>query len=230
MSTHILATTKDGQQRSVSIDNLPDECPICHNVIIPNSFSMGYYFPEKWNRGDCLQVIYRCPKLDCQKLFIGNYKANSSACEHFSFEYSQPCNKIDKKFSDTITKISNNFTTIYNQSFRAEQDGLLEICGVGYRKSLEFLIKDYLIKLDSTKEAEIKIKFLGKCIEEDIKNENIKNVAKRATWLGNDETHYLKKWEGKDLQDLKNLIDLTVHWLEMEDLTQKAIDDMPEKT
>jgi hypothetical protein len=107
---------------------------------------------------------------------------------------------------------------------------LLEICGVGYRKSLEFLIKDYLIKLDSTKEAEIKIKFLGKCIEEDIKNENIKNVAKRATWLGNDETHYLKKWEGKDLQDLKNLIDLTVHWLEMEDLTQKAIDDMPEKT
>jgi len=49
----------------------------------------------------------------------------------------------------------------------------------------------------------------------------------RAVWLGNDETHYLRKWEQKDLTDLKNLIGLTVHWIEMEELTETVMKDMP---
>lgn len=40
-------------------------------------------------------------------------------------------------------------------------------------------------------------------------------MAERATWLGNDETHYVRKWENKDLKDLKNLIDLTVYFISM---------------
>ena len=36
-----------------------------------------------------------------------------------------------------------------------------------------------------------------------IDDSNIKNVAKRAVWLGNDETHYIRKWEDKDLSFLK---------------------------
>jgi len=71
----------------------------------------------------------------------------------------------------------------------------MEICGVGYRKSLEFLIKDYLIGRAPEGEGQaaaveaIKKKFLGTCIKEDIEDANIKLVAQRATWLGNDETH-----------------------------------------
>jgi hypothetical protein len=33
---------------------------------------------------------------------------------------------------------------------------------------------------------------------------------------------------GKDLQDLKKLIDLTVHWIEMEETTREIMTDMPE--
>jgi hypothetical protein len=61
-----------------------------------------------------------------------------------------------------------------------------------------------------------------------IKSEQIKGIAKRAAWLGNDETHYVRKWEDKDLNDLKKLITLTLHWIEIETLTEEVIADMPE--
>ena len=228
MSIHITATKKDGENKNVSLYDYPDECPICHHSITPLPHSQGYYDPADWTRADCLQLILRCPRISCQRLFIAYYRPDNSSCASFQFQYFKPIDKRNKEFSSTIKSISENFCLIYNQSLSAEQDGLLEICGVGYRKSLEFLIKDYLIKMKPDKEVAIKEKALAKCISEDIKNDNIKNVAKRAAWLGNDETHYLRKWEGKDLQDLKKLIDLSVHWFEMEALTEEVIKDMPE--
>ncbi len=53
----------------------------------------------------------------------------------------------------------------------------------------------------------------------------LREIAKRAAWLGNDETHYVRKWEGKDLEDLKRLISLTIHWIEMEKLTADVMAD-----
>jgi hypothetical protein len=52
-------------------------------------------------------------------------------------------------------------------------------------------------------------------------------MAKRAAWLGNDETHYVRKWEDHDLEDLKSLIKVTGNWIEMEAITKKYIGDMP---
>ena len=51
-------------------------------------------------------------------------------------------------------------------------------------------------------------------------------MAKGATWLGNDETHYVKKWENKDITDLKNLIDLTLAWIGLELKTEEYTNDM----
>lgn len=62
-------------------------------------------------------------------------------------------------------------------------------------------------------------KFSGKrnqykqCVQKFITEPSIKLMAERATWLGNDGAHYVRKWEDKDLQDLKNLIDLTVYFI-----------------
>jgi hypothetical protein len=53
-------------------------------------------------------------------------------------------------------------------------------------------------------------------------------MAKRAAWLGNDETHYVRKWEDHDLPDLKKVIELTVLGIEMEEMTKDVIKDMPE--
>ena len=63
---------------------------------------------------------------------------------------------------------------------------------------------------------------------DDVADERIKTVAKRAVWLGNDETHYVRKWNNKDVSNLKQLIDLTVRWIENEEETKKLLEDMPE--
>lgn len=218
----------DGSSRIISLGQSPDTCPLCHQGIDP-TINFAYCDKKRWNEKDCLQVIYKCTRKACDNLFISYYEANSSSCSSFYFSHSKPVNKKGRDFTTTIQEISPSFCTIYNQALSAEQDNLKEICGVGYRKAIEFLIKDYLICKNPEKEEDIKSKFLGKCIDEDIVNSNIKSMAKRATWLGNDETHYLRKWEGKELEDLKKLIDVTLYWIEMEKLTEESITEMPDK-
>ena len=68
---------------------------------------------------------------------------------------------------------------------------------------------------------------LATCIENYVTDPRIKEIAKRATWLGNDETHYQRRWIDKDLSDLKTLIRLTLHWIEAEHLTEEALKSMP---
>jgi hypothetical protein len=50
--------------------------------------------------------------------------------------------------------------------------------------------------------------------------------AKRAAWLGNDEIHYVRKWEDRDINDLKILIELTCGWVRNNLLTEKYMAEM----
>ena len=59
-----------------------------------------------------------------------------------------------------------------------------------------------------------------------VDNENVKQCAKRAVWLGNDETHYVRTWIDKDIKYLKLLSKLTVGWIEHAVITEKLIEDM----
>jgi len=72
----------------------------------------------------------------------------------------------EKAFPKEVEKYSRNFTIIYNQAFTAEINRLTEICGLGYRKAFEFLIKDYLIKKNPKEEHQkIKTSMVAKCID-----------------------------------------------------------------
>ncbi|TDF91740.1 DUF4145 domain-containing protein [Paenibacillus piri] len=124
-----------------------------------------------------------------------------------------------QSFDEIITKLSPEFVSIYKQSARAEEYGLNQVCGIGYRKSLEFLIKDYLVSKNPERREEILKKPLGQCIKDDISDTRIKNMAKLATWLGNDETHYIRKHEDMNIDDLKKLIEATRYWISMESTT-----------
>ena len=86
------------------------------------------------------------------------------------------------------------------------------------------------VQVTKSEEGQEKIKRmqLMPCIKEYVDNDNIKKVAERAAWLGNDETHYVRKWEEKDVQDLKGLIRLTIWWIEQTTETVKLLEEMPE--
>ena len=197
---------------SVSVTQYPIECPFCHTNIVPK-----YVYKEN------SFLFASCPNNTCNSYFV--LVPNSENRYVNILPNSVPSNK---EFSEIITSISQTFPTIYNQAFHAEQAHLDQICGVGYRKALEFLIKDYLISKETDENVieNIKNKFLNNCIQENIQNENIKNVAKRAVWLGNDETHYNRKWADKDVSHLKQLIELTIRWIENEVETERVLQEM----
>jgi hypothetical protein len=110
---------------------------------------------------------------------------------------------------------------ILNQAVEAEAHGLDEVSGVALRKAFEFLIKDYCINRNPDKEKIIKKTFLGACIKEFVDDPKIKKCAEKAVWLGNDETHYERRWEDKDINDLKTLIQLSMNWIVNEKLTEE---------
>jgi hypothetical protein len=189
----------------IVINKEPDKCPICHNRIksIPILFYNNLHDDE-------LIIITKCPVNNCESFFLNHYSNNIS---RYILRYNEPKRLNEITYEENINEISEEFISIYNEANKAEQHGLKNICGPGYRKALEFLIKDYLIYKENDEEV-IKNEFLGKCIKEHIDNEKIKNIAERAVWIGNDETHYNRRWEDKDVKDLKKLIDMTVRYIQ----------------
>jgi hypothetical protein len=219
----VSADTRTGVATPVELDRLPDHCPVCRKGIHPIDTNLRFLMEG------LVESVYRCPRQECEFLFIGRYrtwhgsagtlKGNLHQCVPFTI---QPSTQ-----KEVIKNISPDFSVIFSQAEEAEQRDLLLVCGPGYRKALEFLIKDYIIRSHPDEADAIKKMLFGKCISDYVGSDRVKQVAARAVWLGNDETHYLRKWESKDLKDLKILIQLTVHWIEMEELTETVMKDMP---
>lgn len=222
---NISAVGVAGQQVAQVVDKNPDSCPICHHAIVPIDLGICRTVNSDNSR---LERIFQCPNASCRRLFIARYIRGMES--HLRWHSSVPTEKIDTPHSEIITSISKDYCAIYNEAREAEQNGLGLVAGPGYRKALEFLMKDYLFTIHTNVAEKEKIQRmpLGNCIAAYVKNERIAQTAARAAWLGNDETHYVRKWEERDLEDLKRLIGLTVRWIEMEQMTDAAVKDMPE--
>jgi hypothetical protein len=208
----------------VMIDRHPNECPVCHVVIQPENVA------PSWYAFDWLEVFYRCTNQKCLRSFVGFFKRAGITDNAPMFSYSQslPISPKTVSFAAEIVAISPSFVSIYAQANSAEEHQLQEIAGPGYRKSLEFLLKDYAISLHSSKSEEIKKLELMKVIKMFLSGDSLPLVSSRAAWLGNDETHYERRWIGKDLADLKKLIDATVHFITMQRLVAELPTDMPD--
>lgn len=208
----------NGYCRKLKLNHI-NECPICNKNILPNMIC-DLILDEK------LYLIFSCPS--CEEIFMAFYKLGrdrKTGDNRFKLEEIFPKMVVSSEFEKEICDISPMFVEVYNQSRQAEIYNLNEISGMGYRKALEYLIKDYIIKNNSEKEEEVKAELLGNCIKNMVDNPKIKKMAKGAAWLGNDETHYIRRWEDKDIEDLKALINITVYWI-MYELKTKEYEEI----
>ena len=199
-----------------------NKCPICNSSIAPvekskffNSDSKMYFF------------MFECPA--CNKGFIThyNYTNERKIKNDISYNMLKLVNSYPKvpelhQFDENIKKLSSNFCEIFNQAYVAEQMNLNEIAGIGYRKALEVLIKDYCIDKNKEQEEKIKKEPLSQVITNYILSDKIKNLAKASIWIGNDETHYVRKYEDKDIKDLKRFISATVAYITYELIADSA--------
>src|SRR2546429_4779376 len=83
-----------------------------------------------------------------------------------------PWRQTRREFPESIRGTSPDFCEIYNEALAAEHYRLMQICGVGYRKSLEFLIKDYVTAKHPNDADKIKNTLLGVCIEAYVSDRN----------------------------------------------------------
>jgi hypothetical protein len=217
-------TTRD---IDINIDKIPDSCPLCSHGIGPRYMDVAFASTQPASR--FAEVLFQCPRDRCQHLFLARYQ-DKYGYGQFDLVACLPANLKSAIHSDSINKVSSGFCEVYDQAYQAEQMQLTQVCGPGYRKSLEFLIKDYVSELNPNEADKIKEMWLAACIDKYVTDANVKETAKRAVWLGNDETHYVKTWEDKDLQDLKKLIALTVHWIEAHKLTEELLQSMQPKS
>lgn len=205
----------------------PNICPMCSHSIQPILLSTRLHFIDEIFKTGCFSAFFECTH--CHKSFISTYdikyeKTSSSYSYYVATKqlYSAPSKYKTQEFPKCISENYQSFVKIYNQSLEAEHYNLDEIAGIGYRKALEFLIKDFLIKHENKDKSKINSTALGTCINTMLDNPQLKIAASRATWLGNDQTHYEQKYTDKHIDDLKKLIKLSVNWIEMIYLTDEA--------
>lgn len=171
----------------------------------------------------------------CYQTFLAEYSIKVK-CEDNEFTYNgdhafslAPNTFIEESYDNSISSISPQFVKIYNQALAAETNNLDEIAGLGYRKSLEFLIKDFSIYKNPKDADVIKKAPLSQCINKYIDIESIKTLAERSTWIGNDEAHYIRKHEDRDISDMKAFIKATVYFIGMILITDDAASMLPKK-
>jgi hypothetical protein len=224
----IIGKKINGGEIGFPLSRKPSVCPKCLHQIDPIIFGLPLQILKQTSLQPCavaictdgparFQVVFRCPK--CQEIFIAEYSAGGELkndIEEMPF--------IVHDFQ-IITSLSPRFVEIYQQAHKAKVSGLTDLYGMGLRKALEFLVKDFAIDNHQDKKAEIIRSLLGNCINDYIDDNNIKVLAKRAAWLGNDEAHYEKKWIDMDAEDLNQLIDMLVNFIRSQFYIQK----MPSK-
>ena len=186
----------------------PDICPICNKGIVPKVISAVacYGGPDIVN----VAMLYLCPS--CYQAFLSVSRCLSEPYPSLRIPvetrtlYVAPQKYFREEFEPEIRTLSPQFVEIYNQAAEAEASNLDELAGIGYRKALEFLVKDFCIHKNPDSADEIKSTMLGACIKKWIDDKRINTLAERAVWIGNDETHYVRKHTDLDIKDMKRFL------------------------
>ena len=216
-----------GQNLTVSA---PDFCPHCNKNIAPilcayatniNNFDSIYTHAQFE-----LSTIFLCP--NCEKSIFARYVMIKKTAAplgsfyyredtRFIYPYTAPKIEIPNKIQDLYP----DFYAVYKQAAKAESFGLDKICGMGFRKAVELLVKNYLISQHNEPEEKILKAPLGQSIN-NIENPKIKALARSATWIGNDETHVIKKLKDYDVQDMKKFIYSLCYFIASELIADEA--------
>lgn len=189
----------------------PNICPHCHVVNNPSIL-----YGDETKDTDNVPVfisIWQCANAKCRKYFIVLHKLTNNGIKFSRFlnglpkgpDWPKPIAELKSSNGDKDDK--SKFIKTYLQSLEAESNGLDELAGMGYRKSIEYLVKDWAIQNNPDKKEKIEKSWLGTVIM-DYYDGDLKEILERATWLGNDQAHYNRLFEEFDIDILKELIDL----------------------
>ena len=208
----------DRYDNSYEMIDVTDICPSCGKGMEANVRGHDFF---KDSKRYILYITLQCPICKDSWTDSYNYDRYHSRVTNRKVNYYQ---EIPSELSKEINELSPQGCKTYLQAMEAETKGLDTLVGIGLRKSLEFILKDFLIATKPDKKENIKKEFLNTVIQNYIDEPSLTILAQATAWLGNDETHYVKRNSDKDLQDLKKFLHATIRFIEYK-LTISEADD-----
>ncbi len=179
------------------------KCPYCDCFVTPqykNSVNLTF----ETNIAAVLSLFHlECCNKNVITVHIRNKETNA-----FDFLYSYP-NLKPEVLPDSIPKISERATKIYNQAQRAYMNNDFELATIGYRSFVEILSKDFLIKEQNKDENKIKSLKLNNVLKE-LSDDYLLIAGDVIRYLGNDKTHYEEKHSDISIETLKFYLDIFI--------------------
>lgn len=202
---------------------VPKQCPHCHKEMKPTILAKSNVINQDSKKVFAvLAQCNICSSFYALEFFYNNPKQNPRQVL-IPYDYIPDVNLI---IPDEIKSVSKDFEEIYTQSETAYQLNLKQIAGMGFRKSIEFLVKDFLIYQNPSDSDRILKLMLNNAISE-IDNPKLKNLARMCNYLGNDQVHITTRHPTKDIDDLrnftKNLVTLITFEINYLDGTQSIL-------
>ncbi|NLD33196.1 MAG: hypothetical protein GX662_13230 [Trichococcus flocculiformis] len=203
-----------------SKDIFEDNCIVDVKTICPHCNMTGRQEPITGamnTRENVLAITTEC--LSCNKLSTHEYFCVETYRGTFETHYRNTYPNFSENINipEKVKQEYPDFLKILNQSQQAEETNLNELAGMGYRKALEFFVKEYVTKnLDEGKEKELILSEpLGETIKR-LENPMLQRISKASSWLGNDQTHMVQKHPDYGIEDIKKYIKVMTNLVEAE--------------
>ena len=185
-------------------------CPHCTKLII--------FTKTKWGvpRNDSLVTDIVCPSCrNSVQFWIVPGKIPNATPQDFAAQarvYMLP--EPPLVYTVDLTRLQKyfpSFVEVFEQAAQADHLKLTQVAGPGYRKALEFLVKEWLINEGEAERKQgqeretIENTSLANCVKK--LDSNLAAIGRITVLLGNDETHYKKMFQEYDVTMLRALLD-----------------------
>lgn len=185
----------------------PSICPYC-GLYVDATLAKTAIF--SFNNHSLLAATCKCTS--CQKTFFFACEYSKNKNDYVPISY--PAISFIPYSNEILEKVSPRFIDMYNQSLLAEFNKNFELAAVGYRSALEFLVKDYAITELGENIDEVSSKTLCNAIGTYLHQEELIKTADVVRILGNDFTHYQRKYPQHDFELLKKYMVIFIGQIE----------------
>lgn len=188
----------------------PAICPHCGfgtDAIVKEN---NYY---SFNDGRLLTSVCECTA--CHKSFFFACENPGTNTDDAPMVCMYPSTQIEPYKNENLAAISERFIDMYNQALQAEYNQNFELAAIGFRSSLEILVKDYAIQELGEPAETVAKQSLCNAIATYLQQADLVNTADVVRILGNDYTHYKRKYPEHDFVLLKKYMEIFLSQIEV---------------
>jgi hypothetical protein len=191
-------------------------CPYC-SALQPMGQGVNSITIFENNNKNEIEVNHTCINTNCKRSFVDFFDLIKNDKElNVNKIYTLKDQEFETEdfvlfFSKKGEKeVFSRFHPLYAEAMEALKNGMEEASGMLLRKCLEALVYDYIkfgskIKGKPIDMYSLQKNGLMKAVES-MEDVALRELSKRAVWIGNDNVHTKKKWNHVDSDDLNRLI------------------------